>query len=56
MYILIVIGKGVSNWDEFTQVSGNIQGGGDAKTAADGYHNVKNDVQLLESLGVSLEQ
>ncbi|BFZ09306.1 hypothetical protein BsWGS_12345 [Bradybaena similaris] len=46
-------GKGVSNWDEFTQVSGNIQGGGDAKTAADGYHNVKNDVQLLASLGVS---
>ncbi|CAG5136706.1 unnamed protein product [Candidula unifasciata] len=46
-------GKGVSNWDLFSLTSSNIQGGGDAKIAADGYHNVKTDVQLLKSLGVS---
>ncbi|CAG5129141.1 unnamed protein product [Candidula unifasciata] len=46
-------GKGPSIWDDFTQNSSNIHGNGDAKIAPDGYHNVKTDVQLLKSLGVS---
>ncbi|CAL1532660.1 unnamed protein product [Lymnaea stagnalis] len=46
-------GKGPSIWDEFTKTNGRIQGGGDGNKAADGYNKVKEDVQLLKSLGVA---
>ncbi|CAG5136319.1 unnamed protein product [Candidula unifasciata] len=46
-------GKGPSIWDSFARKWANIDGGGDAEIAADGYQNVKTDVQLLKSLGVS---
>ncbi|CAG5128995.1 unnamed protein product, partial [Candidula unifasciata] len=45
--------KDASICDELTKNGSSIHGSGDARTAADGYQNVKTDVQLLKSLGVS---
>ncbi|GFN90101.1 lactase-phlorizin hydrolase-like [Plakobranchus ocellatus] len=46
-------GKGLSIWDEFSSNSSNIQGGGDARKAADSYYKIQEDVKLLKTLGVS---
>jgi beta-galactosidase len=45
-------GKGPSIWDVFTQLPGKIDGGHNARQAADHYNRVKEDVGLMADMGV----
>ncbi|KAI4312013.1 hypothetical protein MLD38_036871 [Melastoma candidum] len=46
-------GKGLSNWDEFAHGPGNIIDGSNGDVAVDHYHRYKEDISLMESLGVN---
>ena len=46
-----VDGKGVNIWDTFTHIPGHIWGNNTGDVACDSYHNYKEDVKLLKSLG-----
>ena len=46
-------GKGLSIWDTFTAVPGNIVDGSSGAVACDSYHKYPEDVRLLKSLGLS---
>ncbi|KAF3451692.1 hypothetical protein FNV43_RR07788 [Rhamnella rubrinervis] len=46
-------GKGLSNWDVFTHKPGKIIDGSNGDVAVDHYHRYLEDVDLMESLGVS---
>lgn len=45
-------GKGESIWDQFTRLPDRILNGDDGRTAADHYHRMPEDVQLMASLGL----
>jgi beta-glucosidase len=45
-------GRGLSIWDVFTHVTGNVQGGDTGDIACDSYHRAGEDVALLAELGV----
>ncbi|XP_010249515.1 PREDICTED: beta-glucosidase 13-like isoform X1 [Nelumbo nucifera] len=47
-------GRGLSIWDTFSCIPGNILGGGNGDVAADVYHRYKEDVQVLKSLGTDV--
>ena len=46
-------GKGISIWDAFTRIPGKIRNNDRADRAADHYHRMKEDVQLLADIGVN---
>src|SRR5262245_54431818 len=45
-------GKGVSIWDTYTHVAGNIKNDDTGDVANDHYHRYKDDVALMRSIGV----
>lgn len=45
-------GKGMSVWDSFAQVEGNIQNQDTPMEACDHYHHVKEDVALMKKIGI----
>jgi beta-glucosidase len=45
-------GRGESIWDRFAATPGNIEDGSDASTACDHYHRWRDDVALLQWLGM----
>lgn len=45
-------GKGVSIWDTFTKVPGNIVDGSSGEVACDSYNKYKEDVQLMKDMGL----
>ncbi|MNO19629.1 Beta-glucosidase [compost metagenome] len=47
-------GKGLSIWDTYTRVPGNIRNGDNADTACDSYHKYEEDIELLKQLGVQV--
>lgn len=46
-------GRGLSIWDAFSYIPGNIAGGGTPFTACDSYHKFDDDLKLLKELGVN---
>ncbi len=48
-----VDGRGPSIWDWFAEQPGKIADGSDGRIACDHYHRYREDVQLIQSLGVS---
>ncbi|XP_048245897.1 lactase-phlorizin hydrolase-like [Haliotis rufescens] len=46
-------GKGPSIWDVYVREPGKIVGGATGDVSCDSYHNYREDVQLLKTLGVS---
>lgn len=47
-------GRGLSIWDTFSRVEGNVINGDNGDVACDSYHRYKEDVQLLKELGVQM--
>eukprot|EP00249_Psilotum_nudum_P014343 c24776_g1_i3 orf=237-1610(-) len=45
-------GRGMTIWDSFSHVQGNIYDGSTGDTACDHYHKYKGDVQLMADLGI----
>lgn len=45
-------GKGLSIWDEFTHIDGNIEDKSNADVACDHYHRYKEDVKLMAEMGL----
>ena len=45
-------GKGLSNWDVFASLPGRTFEGTDGKVAADHYHRYKEDVSLMNEIGL----
>lgn len=45
-------GKGLSNWDVFTHITGTITDGQNGDVAGDSYHLYNVDVELMSQLGV----
>ncbi|CAL4160093.1 unnamed protein product [Meganyctiphanes norvegica] len=45
-------GKGVSIWDNFVRIPGNIIDGTTGDVACDSYHKYKEDVQLMANMGL----
>ncbi|MGD3106444.1 GH1 family beta-glucosidase [Streptomyces sp. YGL11-2] len=45
-------GRGRSTWDVFAAQAGHIKDGSDARVATDHYHRYREDVALIEELGV----
>ena len=45
-------GKGLSNWDVFASLPGRTFEGTDGKVAADYYHRYKEDVSLMNEIGL----
>jgi beta-glucosidase len=46
-------GRGLSVWDTFSRVPGNVQRGDTGDIACDSYHRYREDVALMASLGVN---
>src|SRR5579875_68813 len=46
-------GRGVSIWDQFTAIPGNVQRGENGDIAADHYHRMPEDVALMAELGLN---
>lgn len=46
-------GRGKSIWDTFSHTQGKTLNGDNGDVACDSYHKYKEDVQLLQELGVS---
>ncbi|KAK1280007.1 Beta-glucosidase 47 [Acorus gramineus] len=46
-------GKGLNNWDVYTNTSGNIIDGSNGNVAIDHYHRYMEDTELMQSLGVN---
>src|ERR1700727_4068516 len=46
-------GRGLSIWDTFSRVPGNISRGDTGDVACDAYHRYPEDVALIASLGLS---
>jgi beta-glucosidase len=46
-------GRGVSIWDTFSRVPGNVRGGDTGDIACDAYHRYGEDVELMSSLGLN---
>ncbi|XP_014518767.1 beta-glucosidase 47 [Vigna radiata var. radiata] len=46
-------GKGLNNWDVFTHKPGTVADGSNGDVADDHYHRYKEDVDLMEDLGVN---
>ncbi|XP_057971557.1 beta-glucosidase 18-like [Malania oleifera] len=46
-------GKSLNNWDVFSHVPGNIEGGDNGDVALDHYHRYLEDIELIHSLGVN---
>lgn len=46
-------GKGLSIWDVFCRIEGNIENNENGDTACDAYHRFAEDVQLLSDMGLS---
>jgi beta-glucosidase len=46
-------GRGLSVWDTFSRVPGNVRGGDTGDIACDSYHRYREDVALMASLGVN---
>ena len=47
-------GKGLSNWDKWTEDSSHTTDGSSGKVSADSYHKYKEDVQLAADMGVGV--
>ena len=47
-------GKGLSNWDKWTEDASHTTDGSSGKLSADSYHKYKEDVQLASDMGVSV--
>ena len=47
-------GKGLSNWDVWTNTSGTISDGSDGRVAADSYHKFREDVGLVAGMGLNV--
>ena len=45
-------GKGLSIWDEFTHIPGNVYNGDTGDTACDSYHRCAEDVALMKAHGI----
>jgi beta-galactosidase len=45
-------GRGVSIWDTYCAIDGNIADGSSGKVACDHYHRVEEDVKLMKQLGL----
>jgi beta-glucosidase len=45
-------GKGLSIWDVFCQIPGNIKNNENGNVACDHYHRYKEDIQLMKAMGV----
>lgn len=46
-------GRGLSIWDAFCKIPGNVRGGDTPDTACDSYKKWKEDIRLLKNLGVN---
>ena len=46
-------GKGESNWDRWCHTPGKVRGGGNANIAVDHYHRYREDVDLMQSMGLN---
>lgn len=46
-------GRGESIWDRFCQIPGNIKAGSSGDVACDHYHRYRDDIGLMQELGVS---
>jgi beta-glucosidase len=46
-------GRGLSVWDTFSRVPGNVRGGDTGDVACDSYHRYREDVALMASLGLN---
>jgi beta-glucosidase len=46
-------GKGESNWDRWAHTPGKIKGGGTSDVAVDHYHRWREDVDLMQQLGLN---
>ena len=47
-------GKGLSNWDVWTNTSDKIADGSNGRVAADSYHKFREDVSLVSSMGLNI--
>ena len=47
-------GKGLSIWDTYSDVPGNVYNNDTGKVACDSYHRYKEDVQLLKRAGFQM--
>jgi beta-glucosidase len=45
-------GRGESIWDRFAQTPGNVEDGSDGKIACDHYHRFREDVGIMQGLGL----
>ncbi|MFT5319413.1 MAG: 6-phospho-beta-glucosidase, partial [Chlamydiales bacterium] len=45
-------GKGLSIWDQFCSVPGNIKDASDVKVAADHFHRFEEDIRLMAQVGL----
>ncbi len=45
-------GRGMSIWDTFSRIPGNVRNGDTGDIACDSYHRMDEDIQLLKDLGV----
>ncbi|MEO6825943.1 MAG: GH1 family beta-glucosidase [Microbacteriaceae bacterium] len=46
-------GRGSSSWDAFAHTRGRIRDGSTGDTAADSYHRYRQDIELMQELGVA---
>ncbi|KAL1567134.1 beta-glucosidase [Salvia divinorum] len=46
-------GKSLSNWDIFCHIDGNVVDGSNAEIADDHYHRFMEDIEMMESLGLT---
>ncbi|KAK4420655.1 Beta-glucosidase 18 [Sesamum alatum] len=46
-------GKGLSNWDVFCRIQGNVVDGTSGDVAADHYHRYMEDIEVIHSLGLT---
>ncbi|KAI5662650.1 hypothetical protein M9H77_21973 [Catharanthus roseus] len=45
-------GRGISNWDVFVRIKGNVENGDTGEIADDHYHRFLEDIEIIHSLGV----
>ena len=50
--VVIVTGKGRSIWDTFVRQRGHVVGNGTGDVACDSYHRYREDIKMLQYLGV----
>ena len=46
-------GRGLSVWDTFSRIPGNVRGGDTGDVACDAYHRYREDVAMMAALGLN---